>query len=179
MKWYELALFATVTIFLIGCQFYPCYTTKQPNPSDLVGVYQPTRATKKMLTQEMAYTNTDAYIILRSDGAFEMHKMPDCWLTRFGKPNNQYDFGQGCWTVRKKYSTWFIDLSFDDALGLTSVKDWQIKTTWKDGSITYQSGKASGFGAEAGLIGNQPPYRIYLTVGAPDSGIGLEFERHE
>ncbi|MFZ4766873.1 MAG: hypothetical protein ACOYMN_18125 [Roseimicrobium sp.] len=136
-----------------------------------------TADTKKMVAERMNYPFGDSWIVLRPDGTFTLHDLPDCWATDFGEPKGKFDQGKGRWEVRKNLKWWAIGLMFDSAAGITSVKDWTLTITEKDGSVKKVNGKDRGYDTSPFLVGENPPYIIHFTVGDPDAGIGLQYQK--
>jgi hypothetical protein len=171
---------ALAALLTTGCQYDPytwTFTRREPKAADLVGRYVPTDETVAMLTNRMHYTHATTWIDLKQDGRFDAHAIPDCWMNSFGAPSNQFDHGQGNWHAEKHQDWWAVELEFDNALGITGVRDWTILITEADGSVTSKSGKASGFVTYAMLVGQRAPYTLHLTVGDPDSGIALQYRK--
>ncbi len=94
-------------------------------------------------------------------------------------PAGKFDNGEGKWDIEKKQDWWVVGLEFNNALGITSIKDWEVVVKNLDGTVTVESGRAGKFWTSIDLIGEQAPYILHLTVGDPDSGRALQYERIE
>lgn len=165
-----------------GAPYGTDYTRGRPAESDLPGVYVLTPATLSMVRGRMGYPVVDTRLVLRSDRTFEMENMPDCWAGFSGKPGGLFDNGKGTWSIRErkaggKASWWEIDLNFENSLGISSVKPWDYTITERDGTVRVIDGRTQRYGHSANLMNQAPPYVIRFTVGDPDSGVGLEFEK--
>src|ERR1700680_2390689 len=85
--------------FLCGCRQY---TSVKPETKNVAGSYQPTQETLSMFAKQGYPGTNNISIILTGDGKFELHNMPDCWLSSFRSldvPQKSFDSGSGKWTV--------------------------------------------------------------------------------
>jgi hypothetical protein len=156
------ALILPLVLILAGCQRDPytsVYTTAQPRSNDLVGSYFPDVDTVALISKEGHYKTVSPSITLMNDGTIVITNIPDWWLTRSGEPGGGFDSGRGTWTVEKHQDWWAIGVGFDD--------------TAQFSLLNRQPG---GFATQMMLIGEKPPYRIHLTIGDPDAGMGMQFE---
>ncbi len=154
-------LILTVVI-LAGCQYDPytsVYTTTQPKTNDVVGVYVPDTNTVTLISKEGRYSPASPSITLLNDGTITITNIPDWWLT-FGEPHGGFDSGHGTWSIQKHQEWWALSVGFAN--------------TTQFGSL---SNKPGGIGTEMMLIGDKPPYKIHLTVGDPDAGRGMQFDK--
>lgn len=162
MKAMLLILFASL---LAGCQFDPYtsdYTTTKPLASNLVGVYVPTQKTQTYIQSMGNYPSVKMSITLFRDGTFNFNNIPDMWNTwgeSFGKFKGKFDSGSGQWSMRKGQDWWSVMLDFTSTTGFNSEK---------------MKGR---FVTSIMLVGEKPPYLLHLTVGDPDSGDAMQFEK--
>jgi hypothetical protein len=101
------------------------------------------------------YPSTESGVVLRQDGVAEVN-LPDMWLDGFGRPSGKFHVGQARWRLVQNGSHWDVLLEFDGSttFGQDPGKPW---ITWLN--LTHQ----------------RPPYAIYVGIGDPDSGEGLEY----
>jgi hypothetical protein len=150
-------------MMLAGCQpdpFTAVYTRKQPKSEDLVGKYIPDDATRIFLTKADGYSAKEPAILVSADGTLTMENIPDYWVTEFGDPIGGFDSGQARWTIRKHQDWWILGVTFDSAEHYSSRQH----AIWS-------------FGAKLFLIGEEPPYKIHLTIINRGSGQGMDFVR--
>ena len=149
---------------LAGCQFdrhTAVYTTTEPKPQDLVGTYVLDYASNKLITEEGHYAKAETSIVLATDGSITIENIPDWWLTDVGDSKEKFDSGHGKWSIDKHQDWWVLSVEFHS----TEQFAWQ-RQAWSNGFFT-----------EMFLIGEKPPYNIYLGIGDPDENRGMEFER--
>lgn len=149
-------------VILAGCQYDPytsVYTTTQPKTNDVVGVYVPDTNTVALISKEGHYGPASPSITLLDDGTIIITNIPDWWLT-FGEPRGGFDSGRGTWSIQKHQDWWVLSVGFTDTTQFASLTN-----------------KPGGLGTEMMLVGEKPPYKIHLTVGDPDAGRGMEFEK--
>jgi len=152
-----------MAVVLTGCQFDPFggqYTQSRPTESALVGNYRQTSDTFQFVQQEGRYPAADSSIILRSNGTFELINVPDWWLTDFGQPRGGFDSGKGRWILINLSGSWQIELEVE------TTKDFASRDHEPRGLVTYLS-----------LIGESAPYKLHLTVGDPDMGDAMQYEK--
>jgi len=143
-----------------GCQFDPftsVYTRSQPKPEDLVGVYVPDAATAHFVAG--LYPAADTSIVLSPDGTIVLQNVPDCWKTLFGTSDGGFDSGKGRWKLQRHQEWWVLGVEVSTE-GFSSREHAPIQLT-----------------TEMFLVGEKPPYKIHLTIGDPDAGRALHFER--
>jgi hypothetical protein len=153
----------SLLVIFAGCQYDPytsVYTTTQPNTNDVVGVYVADTNTLDLIAKEGHYSAVSPSITLLADGTIIITNIPDWWLTSFGEPRGGFDSGRGTWTIQKHQEWWALSVGFDDTEAFSS-----------------RNHNPGGLGTQMMLIGEKPPYRIHLTVGDPDEGKGMQFER--
>jgi len=128
------------------------WTRTKPDPSDLVGIWVPTDATIKDMKEKGDYTISIHQLILRADGTFQMINMPDWWKDGFGKSKKGFESSRGKWQLyedRNPWTVWAIKLEFPNFLALNQIHVRRQK----------------------------PPYWLHVTIGDPDSGHFMLFEK--
>jgi hypothetical protein len=94
------------------------------------------------------YSSAKCQIKLNADGKIEFTNMPDWWQGGFGESHKQLISTNGTWDLEK-------------------VEDcWQI--VWDDNK---------SFDFNLHLMGQKPPYKIFIYIGDPDSSLFMIFER--
>ncbi len=145
---------------LTGCQYDPytaSYTKTKPNRKDLVGTYVPDADTMTLISKEGHYSQVASSISLLEDGTIIIENIPDWWRI-FEGPQGGFDSGRGTWKIEKHQEWWALGAAFTNTEQFASLKN-----------------KLPGLGTEMMLIGEKPPYKIHLTVGDPDAGVGMQF----
>ncbi len=164
---FVLPYLALLSCLLAGCRppplmSYPWswdYTRAKPKESDLVAQY---KILKIRLTDGLAkpIREQDPSVTLNADHTASLFKFPH--FDGFGDRVDCSLSGTANW-------------SLDEGLGIGD--GWQLKIE------NYRSdaqAKECGPGNAAWpivLLGQKPPYRLYLSVGDPDSDTGIEFQR--
>jgi hypothetical protein len=158
-------LFAILTVVMpLGCQYDPWaggFLTRQPCEQDVVGYYAVDQAslrrTIKLLGSESPIKiNPTAHIRLTADHKADFVDVPRefdgllCSVT-----------GRGTWRLGKNNN--FIVV-------VAQIVDEEESSRCK-GTFT------ANYGNEFNLYGDKPPYRLHLTIGDPDSGDAIQFER--
>jgi len=137
----------------------------RPRQEDMTGTYRLTPSSARFVKRKGYANLPDICIILSADGTFEMQNMPDMWHNAFGRPNRKFDSGCGTWKLDSHDAGLAthpgITLDFDDVRGFSS-------SVYKNGFVS--------FGALQ-LKNQKKPYRLQATIGDPDSGETLEFEK--
>ena len=153
---------------LSGCQYdphtreYPASeTTPKPRVQDLSGTYFPTPEAQAFIKNQGHYPSAKTFIVLSRNGTFRFSNVPDCWHTESGDSHGKFDSGSGRWTIENYQEWWDVGLNFTNTTGFHSEK--------------LPNGLTTGIQ----LIGQKPPYRLHLTVGDPDGGKALDFERQK
>jgi hypothetical protein len=159
-------LFTTVAAFILsGCQFDPWadnFLTHQPAEQDVVGFYAVDQASlQRTIDLPMSGSpfkiNPLARIHLAADHKAEFFSVPEalddlqCTVT-----------GRGTWRLVKNDS--FIVV-------LVQIADEEPNSKCRN---TF----STNYGNEFNLYGARPPYKLHLTIGDPDSGDAVQFERH-
>ena len=155
-----------LALVLSGCQCDPhtreypaAKTTPQPRVQDLAGTYLPTPETRDFIKNQGHYPSAKTFILLSRNGTFRFSNVPDCWHTESGDSRGLFDSGSGRWNVEKSQEWWDVGLDFTNTAGFHSEQ-------LPNGLATFIQ-----------LSGQKPPYRLHLTVGDPDGGKALDFER--
>ena len=160
------AFFATLTVVaLVGCQYDPWadrFLTRQPAEQDVVGSYAVDQASlqrsiKQSMSRSPLRINPSARIILFADHRAEFSYVPEelidgvsCSVT-----------GRGSWRLGKN----------DDYITVWAfIADEEPNNRCKE-TLT------SRFAEELHLYGTKPPYKLHVTIGDPDSGDAIQFER--
>jgi hypothetical protein len=129
------------------------HPTNQPAVADLVGHYQPTAATKELITSQGHYPARDISIVLERNGTLRFQNIPDWWQEGHGKSGGKFDSWTGTWEVAKHDHGW-----------------WELSVLLSN---------PGGVATHVDLIGQHAPYRLALVVGDPDAGREMQFERVE
>ena len=127
------------------------FTRAKPKTEDLVGTWTPTNETVRDMSRRGKYTISHHELTLSSDGTFSMRNMPDWWSDGFGKSHQRFESGSGTWEIQR-------DLG---PLTTIYVVKLQFPEIWKT----------------VNLSGQKPPYQLHITLGDPDSGEYMLFER--
>lgn len=126
------------------------FTRSRPRQADLVGTWTPTAKTRRDMKGRGRYSKTDAKLILAADGTCSVVDMPDWWRGGFGESHRLYESGQGKWRIEEE----------------------------KDVGTIYVLGLELPEGHQSVHLSRQkPPYQLHLTLGDPDSGNYMLFER--
>ncbi len=146
-----------------SCQYDPhahLYTTKKPQPADVVGRYVLTDQTV-VAGGVSALQGKPCVIDLRADGTFTATNVPP-WET--DSPGT--DFFN---TLLSGSGTWRID-----SVGSVDDGGRPLKTHWGV-YLDSQTVKME----PVGLTGQKPQYGLIFTLGDPDSGDAMILERTE
>ena len=144
-----------------GCQYDPhahLYTTEKPKAEALVGYYKLTRQT--VAKGEMPELLKDMCSVeLRSDGSFSATNLP-AWVDGFPGTNffSTLVSGSGKWRV--------------GSVGPIDNGGPPLKTHWG----IYFDGVSNKM-ESAGLTGSNSPYGLVFTIGDPDSGEAMFFQK--
>jgi hypothetical protein len=162
LKFTPLIIFFGV-ILAMGCQYDPytsVYTSQKPKPKDLIGIYHPDPNSMTVIAKEGHYPPVVPTITLLNDSTIVITNIPDWWLTSFGNPQGGFDSGKGTWEIQKHQNWWAVLVSFPDTTQFASRKN-----------------APGGLTTEMMLVGNNPPHKLHLTVGDPDGGRAMQFQR--
>ena len=159
-------IFAVVTVLtLAGCQHDPWadrFLTRQPAERDVVGWYGVDQASlRRSITRPMSGSrlkiDPSAHIVLSADHNVEFFSVPGdtggslvCSIT-----------GHGTWSLGKNDSYIVVRAMIADEEPNSRCRE------------TF----TANFADELHLYGKRPPYRLHVTIGDPDSGDAVQFER--
>ncbi len=141
---------------LVGCQRDPYaheYTHAEPTVAELSGRYGLDSTTARFLSTRSAQEVPDATLVLRSDGSFAATNVPGAWRSEATHPVDLEHF-EGSWTIAKHQEWWSVQLRCTQINGLT--KHYQLPVMVRR---------------------DAPPRLLHITLGDPDSGEALTFER--
>ena len=128
------------------------FTRNKPNQADVLGTWVPTAATIKDLRERGGYAVSKHQLILRDDGTFAMVNMPDWWLDGVGQSRKSFESGSGKWRFYQDHDPWTV---------------WAVELEFSKFVIPNA----------IHLQRQKPPYLIHITVGDPDSGHYMLFEK--
>ena len=151
-------------VSLAGCQHDPWadrFVTRQLAERDVAGLYAIDQASlqrtiKLPMSGSVLKINPSAHILLSQDHSAEFFEIPDaidgklqCSVT-----------GRGTWRLGKndRYTVIWVQITDQES-------NSQCSETF------------SKFGDQINLYGDKPPYRLHVTIGDPDSGDAVQFER--
>jgi len=126
------------------------YTRTKPNEADLVGTWTATKETVRDIKDRGGYAKSDPKLILAADGTCAVTDMPDWWRGGFGESHREFESGQGKWQIEE-----------DDNV----VKIYVLGLELPTGHQTVH------------LARQKPSFQIHITLGDPDSGNYMLFER--
>ena len=125
------------------------YTRKQPKKDDLTGIWVlDATSLERMRTNGGYDTSIQPGLDLKSDGTFELTRMPDWWDNGFGKSRQGFQDYSGSWDT-STYAKGFWQIDFKSTRGTRSAQ----------------------------LIGQSAPYRIEFVIGDPDSNESMIFQK--
>jgi hypothetical protein len=160
-----LRVFAIVFIcFLSGCQYDPWadgFLTSQASEKDLVGTY---RVNSDTLTRHILIPMTTTELPISGDA--EIVLSADHKATFFHVSAVDYGANKAC--VISGTGTW------QQIVTRFAFVSAQIQRT-----DNPSSGDSCGreYNEELNLYGKKPPYKLLITIGDPDSGDVLQFEK--
>ena len=148
-----LVLILTTACFNIGIEWSELtFTRTRPIDKDLVGTWTPTAETIQDMKRSGGYAISKHELTLSANAAFSMLNMPDWWRDAFGKSHRQFESGRGTWRIEEAnnvYTIYVVNLVFP----------------------THSM--------RVNLSGQRPPYVMHITLGDPDSGHYMLFEKGE
>ena len=169
MKTPEEDCFGAVVIVLLlllaclsGCQYDPWaqgFLKKQPEESNVVGTYKVDADT---LARHISVPNTksalqispNAEIVLSADHKASLSQVPSV------SDNVCFVSGSGSWRWGRNDDYAVIDVQIER-------KDYQ-ESRDKCGATYY---------GQLNLYGNKPPYKLHVTLGDPDGGEAVQFDK--
>ena len=141
---------------LLGCQYDPYaheYTHSKPTVNELSGRYEFDSETIQLLQKQSTQGIPNAILILRPNGSFTASNIPACWRSEeinSGTPES----AEGDWVIEKHQEWWSVKLRCTKINGLPMQY-----------SLTVM------------VRNDAPPHVLHITIGDPDSGEALAFER--
>lgn len=150
---------------LAGCQHDPFadgFLTRQPAERDVVGWYGVDHASMQRiikLPMSGARVSIDpaAHIVLSADHKAEFFAVPD-----------ELDGSLSCSVTG--HGTWNLGRNDRFIVVRTIIVD-------EEPTDRCRHRFTANFGNELHLYGERPPYRLHVTLGDPDSGDAVQFER--
>jgi hypothetical protein len=132
--------------------------TREPAGGDLAGTYRLTADSKTFLVKQKNYKSVPESVIeLRSDSSVVIGDLPDCaTIDGFGKTHGCFVSGHGTWKLEKAFIGY--GLSLDISKG----------GTLQEGIYT---------GPWIAVRRRLPPYLLEITIGDPDSGESITYQR--
>lgn len=129
---------------------------REPRVADLTGRYVITQASREFLTKEKGYASAlDSTIELRADHTVTLRNLPDCLVEIFDY-HHRFLSGHGTWSLEKAFVGYGLDLVI--------VK----------GETLPEGGYSGPF---VTIRRRSPPYELELTIGDPDTGESIRFQR--
>jgi hypothetical protein len=126
-----------------------------PPPRDVAGIYTPDDASRAEWTREHVNLSALSYIRLNEDHTVEVHDMPV--FDAFGQSQNCQCSATGKWTFDESSYGVKLDLNLTSTAPAPNTKP------------------CTDYGAMIELVGRHQPYRLYQTIGDPDSGTGITY----
>lgn len=127
-------------------------TRAKPEASGIIGAWVPDKATRERMRSEGHYDTTlETKLILEDSGEVEVVNMPDWWDNGFGKSSGNMHSEQGRWRLYQS----------------SGSEAWGIRLTLPSGTKFIN------------LLGQKPPYSMFLYIGDPDSGEVMTFTRSD
>jgi hypothetical protein len=148
-------------VLLVGCQYDPWsdrFLTAEPTEKDVAGTYLVDAASQKRiikipLSKETLPIDHTARIVLSSDHKAEFTHVPEEYLGEAACTVT----GQGAWRLGK-----------NDSFSVVRVNI---------ANVERNSPCKGDFGYELMLYGKKSPYKLHITIGDPDSGDVVQFEK--
>jgi len=167
-RFFHRTIFGAAT-FLCGlttaCQFDPSaadFTTRQPLEKDVVGVYRVDSDFRQRAAHLKEFAgpsgllkiDQDAEIIVAADHSLKLAKVPsDNWTA--SKPIYGCSYsGSGTWKLAKSGHFWLVQSNIREGLADDCPN-----------------------APELNLFGGRPPYKLHITLGDPDTGDAVQFDR--
>lgn len=138
-------------VFLTGCGWilgYHNYTKVRPTRLDIVGSWIPNKSTLEDMVERGHYDiSVLPKITLKDDGAFVIENMPDWCKNRNGESHGGRYSYSGVWRIENEQDSgrYILHLEFSNTLTTMS------------------------------LVGQKPPYEIFVFVGDADAARGMTF----
>lgn len=148
-----------LVLFLSACQYDPYtseYTSRRPNESDLPGEYVATVETRELIRKAGSYPACDPHLTLHTDHTFEIKDVPDWFITE-GDAGAKLVSGSGTWALQQHQQWWALGILFRQSTGQSVFK--------------------GPFGMDFMLVGAKAPYLVHMTIGDPDMGKAMQFQK--
>jgi hypothetical protein len=149
---------ATVLVLAASaCQYDPFaheFTHVKPEREALVGSYILEKGSAQAFRDTFHVPAPPARLRLNRDGSFEVVAIPTCWRQAAADCTSATENVRGTWKVSRSQEWWSVQFV-----------------------CTNISGRESEYGVEGMIRRDEPPYLIHFTLGDPDSGEALAFER--
>jgi len=149
----ESILLSLIALLVSGCQFDPYterYTSVRPESADLAGAYRLTRESEVLIRERRGSPVPSSRITIRPNGAITFRDVPDLMTDFFADSSGALLSGAGTWRIERRQSQWWA-----------LYVDLPEQRLW----------------TEVLLIGDKSPYILHFTIGDPDAGDALQFER--
>lgn len=148
------AIGAFVMLAFAGCDRIFVAAPREP---DLVGIYKLTADSESFLREHKGYgAIPDSVIELKSSSIISIRNLPDSAVNGFGVGSGAFVSGNGKWTLDKAFVGYGLNL--DIAAGGT-MKPGIYAGPWVD------------------IRRRSSPHVLEITVGDPDSGESIHYER--
>jgi hypothetical protein len=155
---YAKASIGVIVLLMAACQYDPFaheFTKARPAEHSLVGTYVPDEETSERLRKSLNVQLQPATALtLNQDHTFEARNLPNCWIGPSLDCVAGTESWSGTWSLKQSQEWWAIGLH-----------------------LRSRNGEKTDFGMVAMLRGEHPPYLVHLTIGDPDSGDALAFQR--
>lgn len=159
------AVFVTLAfVSFTGCQYDRWahgFATRQPAERDVAGLYtvDPAslqRTIKLPMSGSVLKINPSAHILLSQDHKVEFFQVPE-----------SIDDELPCSVTGR--GTWRLGANDRYIVIWAQIVDEESNSRCRE---TF-----SKFGDQLNLYGDKPPYRLHVTIGDPDSGDAVQYER--
>ncbi len=140
----------------VACQYDPYsseYTTAKPSSTEMSGAYSLDSESQALLRDRFKVDSPPAKLVLNLDHTFEITQVPSCWR-KDSVCTSATEHARGNWTIARDQEWWSVSLI-----------------------CTEISGEQTEYGLAAKVRGDQPPRLIHFTIGDPDTGEALSFQK--
>jgi hypothetical protein len=147
-----------VALASVACQYDPFaheFTTVEPTREELVGDYELNDETLNMLRRLGVQPPPQSHLMLQDDGRFSMSDLPTCWRL-FEECSSATESVSGTWRIEQ-----------DDENGWWTIRFHLLEI----------EGQPGDFGTPAHLRGDRSPRLVHFTIGDPDMGQALAFQK--
>jgi hypothetical protein len=153
--WSKGLVVLTITGITMGCLRIPSatqmrFTRQEPTRTNIVGTWVPDKATLTDMRSRGKYSpGKVTELVLNQDGSFAATNLPDWLDLPFGHSGGNFFSDSGEWKIAQDGRFWVLELY--------SARDRM----------------------RLNLVEQQPPYRLYVPLGDPDSGQAMTFVKSE